>query len=94
MQIQTATSLQPAFLRGPLSHWEGWLIRTRCALSTCPPNRLIGVEEMLEARGDMSVADMAGRMRCGICGRAAARVALVRSCLAGEIVNPVRGAAF
>lgn len=83
-----------AFREGPLSHWEGWLIRTRCVDPTCPPNRLVCVEELMEARGEMSVSEMADYMRCSVCSRPVARVALVKSCTAGEVINPVRGAAF
>lgn len=83
-----------SFREAPLSHWEGWLIRTRCADPTCPPNRLVCVEEVLDARGEMSVEAMADQMRCSVCARSVTRVALVKSCKAGEVINPVRGAAF
>lgn len=48
----------------------------------------------MEARGEMSVSEMADYMRCSVCSRPVARVALVKSCTAGEVINPVRGAAF
>lgn len=92
--VPAAPSVLLSFRDAPLSHWTDWLIRTRCGDPTCPPNRLICVEEFLEAKGDMPVEQMADSLRCGVCSRRVARVALVKSCVAGEVINPVRGAAF
>ena len=76
-----------------LSYWAGWRIRARCGDPLCPPNRLVCVADVLSARGDITVREMAGRMRCSVCGQIARTVALLKQGPAGQIVHPVRGGA-
>jgi len=80
-------------LESRLSCWRGWQIRTRCGDPLCPPNRLICVCDMLRAWGDITVRDMAGRMRCSVCGQPVRSAALLKSGPGGPTIHPVRGMA-
>lgn len=77
-----------------LSHWTGWSIRARCADPTCPPGRPVLVDDVLTARGDVTLDAMADQMRCCACGQPAERVCLASRMSGGEIVMPVRGGAI
>lgn len=76
-------------LDSQLSYWKGWKIRARCGDAHCPPNRLICVREVLEARGDMTVRAMCARMRCSLCGKQASSVAFVKNGPGGQMVHSV-----
>jgi len=76
-----------------LSYWVGWRIRARCGDPLCPPNRLVCVADVLSARGDITVREMADRMRCSVCGQIARSVALLKQGPSGQVVHPVRGGA-
>lgn len=82
-----------AALRSPLAQWRGWQIRARCAGGLCPANRAVPVEEVLAARGDLPLRDMAAGLRCSACGEAAGQVALLRCSRAGQVILPLRGRA-
>jgi len=76
-----------------LSFWRGWQIRARCGHPLCPPDRLICVGDVLGSRGDITLRDMADRLRCSLCGQAARSVALLRQEPSGPVIHPVRGGA-
>jgi hypothetical protein len=80
-------------LDSPLARWTGWQIRTRCADPCCPPNRLIPVSDVVEARDTVTVRTMARQMRCCVCGRPAHNVAPLQSKAGAQIIQPVMGRA-
>jgi hypothetical protein len=75
-----------------LSFWTAWRLRAGCGHADCPKSRLVPVQELLSARGDMTVRDMAGRLRCSLCGEPAASLAFLRGSGEDRIVHPVRRA--
>jgi hypothetical protein len=77
-------------LDSPLSFWRGWQLRSRCAQPGCARERLLCVEEVLEARGEMTVRDLAGRLRCRDCQGAATNLAFQQDRPGGRITQPVR----
>ena len=83
-----------AALQTRLRDWRGWQIRARCGEGPCPANRPVPVEEMLDARGDVALHEMAALLRCSACGGASGQVALLRCSRAGQVILPLRGRAM
>ncbi|WBV41361.1 hypothetical protein [Pseudoroseomonas cervicalis] len=82
-----------AALQSRLAAWRGWQIRARCAEGPCPANRAVPVEEMLEARGNLTLRETAAGLRCSACGAATGQVALLRCSRAGQVILPLQGRA-
>lgn len=76
-----------------LSFWLGWEIRARCGTPLCRSNRLLCVGDVLGSRGDITLREMADRLRCSVCGEAAHSVALLQQGPSGPVIHPVRGGA-
>lgn len=94
MPTATAWPLdREAALQSRLQDWQGWQIRARCAEGPCPANRAVPVEEMLAARGNLPLREMAAFLRCSACGAATGQVALLRCSRAGQVILPLRGRA-
>ncbi|ONG58269.1 hypothetical protein BKE38_03185 [Pseudoroseomonas deserti] len=77
-------------LDSPLSYWKGWELRTRCGHPGCPREKLLCVEDVLQARGEMTVRDLAGRLRCRHCQRPASKLAFEQDKPGGRVSYPVR----
>ena len=79
-------------LDSPLSFWSAWQIRARCGAAPCPRDRLVCVETLLAERGDMTVRQLADRMRCSHCQGRATTIAFLQQRPSGKIIHPVRRA--
>ncbi|WP_160000699.1 hypothetical protein [Roseomonas sp. 18066] len=77
-------------LDSPLSFWRDWQLRTRCGKTGCARDKLVCVEEVLTARGEMTVRDLAGRLRCRDCQGPATSMAFEQERPGGRITQPVR----